>query len=195
MKTYIISLLSFFILFSFIKCGKEELVKKYSIEIDVSPEGSGTVSPQSGEYDENTSVTITATPNNGYEFSGWSERFLSGNPLTLPMTRNLRMTAYMRRVADADGDGIPDSSDQCPNSPSGASVNSQGCSNGQLDSDGDGVFDDVDQDNNTREGVPVDDNGIMLSPIYIDSNGVTIKAYDWAIIGDIGEVDGIEYML
>ena len=44
------------------------------------------------------------------------------------------------------------------------------------DTDGDGVYDMYDQDNNTRDGVPIDENGVMLNPIYLDSNGVTIKA-------------------
>jgi len=62
-----------------------------------------------------------------------------------------------------------------------------------ADSDGDGVNDEVDQDNNTRSGVPVDSNGVMINPIYLDDNGVTIKAYDWSIVGDVGTVDGKEY--
>ena len=54
------------------------------------------------------------------------------------------------------------------------------------DSDGDGITDDLDQDNNTRAGVPVDDNGVMQNPIYLDENSVTIKAFEWSIIGDNG---------
>lgn len=37
---------------------------------------------------------------------------------------------------DADGDGVADDKDQCPNTPAGVSVDSNGC---PLDSDGDGV--------------------------------------------------------
>tara|TARA_B100000768_G_C11228009_1_gene353722 strand:+ start:372 stop:1112 length:741 start_codon:yes stop_codon:yes gene_type:complete len=61
------------------------------------------------------------------------------------------------------------------------------------DIDSDGVPDDVDLDNNTRSGAQVDQNGIMLNPIYLDTNGVTIKALDWAISGDIGQVNDISY--
>ena len=39
--------------------------------------------------------------------------------------------------ADADNDGVDDAFDICPNTPSGASVNTDGCSESQLDSDGD----------------------------------------------------------
>ncbi len=47
----------------------------------------GTVSSNGGTYDEGTSVTITATPNEGYEFVGWTgaigpfERLLSNGIL------------------------------------------------------------------------------------------------------------------
>lgn len=63
------------------------------------------------------------------------------------------------------------------------------------DKDGDGIPDDKDSDNNTRKGAPVDANGVMLNPVYLDKNGVTIKAYDWAIVGDVGKVNNIEYRI
>jgi|GEM_PF-1638129 len=63
------------------------------------------------------------------------------------------------------------------------------------DTDGDGVTDNIDQDNNTRSGVPVDDNGVMLNPVYLDENGVTIKNREWGIVGDDGVIDGVEYTI
>ena len=45
-----------------------------------------------------------------------------------------------------------------------------------LDEDGDGVPNSIDLEINSREGVPVDENGVMLNPIYLDENEVTIKA-------------------
>jgi hypothetical protein len=62
-----------------------------------------------------------------------------------------------------------------------------------LDSDKDGIPDKDDLDNNTRKGVPVDKSGIMINPIYLDANGVTIKCFDWATIGDKGELNGKVY--
>jgi len=69
------------------------------------------------------------------------------------------------------------------------------CSPGFSDTDGDGVIDSIDQDNSTREGVPVDENGVMLNPIYLDNNGVTIKSQEWGIVGDVGVIDGVEYTI
>ena len=33
------------------------------------------------------------------------------------------------------------------------------------------------------------------NPLYLDTNGVTIKAKDWAVIGDQGTIDGINYTI
>ena len=33
------------------------------------------------------------------------------------------------------------------------------------------------------------------NPIYLDENGVTIKAYDWASVGNKGYIDGVEYTI
>ena len=63
----------------------------------------------------------------------------------------------------------------------------------EVDTDGDGVFDSIDLDNNTRQGVPVDENGVMLNPIYLDENGVTVKSYEWSEVGDVGKLNGTEY--
>ena len=171
----------------------EPEIINYTLSVSVSPDDSGTVSPQTGEYEEGSSVTIRATGNSNFVFDSWSGNASgSENPLTITMDRNKNITANFS-VADSDGDGVNNSLDQCNDTPNGVAVNAQGCATSQIDSDGDGVFDDVDQDNETRNGVPVDENGVMQNPIYLDENGVTIKARDWAIVGDTGEINGTNY--
>ena len=44
---------------------------KYTLSVGV--EGGGTVSTEGGSFDAGTEVTIIATPNPGYVFSGWSD--------------------------------------------------------------------------------------------------------------------------
>ena len=64
----------------------------YQLSTTVS--GSGTVDPSSGTYDEGSSVTLTATPASGWEFSGWSGSASgSTNPLAIIMDSNKSITA------------------------------------------------------------------------------------------------------
>ena len=67
---------------------------------------------------------------------------------------------------DSDGDGVPDSIDECPNTPIGVEVDEKGC---PIDSDGDGVPDYLDKCPNTPKGVKVDAKGC---PIDSDGDGV-----------------------
>ena len=67
---------------------------------------------------------------------------------------------------DADGDGVPDRLDRCPNTESGVSVNEQGC---PIDSDGDGVPDLRDKCPNTPAGTSVGPDGC---PLDSDGDGV-----------------------
>jgi OOP family OmpA-OmpF porin len=67
---------------------------------------------------------------------------------------------------DSDGDGVPDYLDRCPNTPAGAVVDSEGC---PLDADGDGVFDGLDRCPDTPAGATVDTNGC---PMDSDGDGV-----------------------
>ena len=36
---------------------------------------------------------------------------------------------------------------------------------------------------------------VIANPVYLDENGITIKAYDWAEIGDIGVINGVSYTI
>lgn len=66
--------------------------------------------------------------------------------------------------ADSDGDGVPDSRDRCPGTPTGVAVDASGC---PRDSDGDGVPDYRDRCPGTRAGAKVDAAGceIMASMV------------------------------
>ena len=68
--------------------------------------------------------------------------------------------------ADGDNDGVPDTRDQCPGTPAGASVDSNGC---ERDADGDGVADSRDQCPATPAGARVNNRGCELDG---DKDGV-----------------------
>ncbi len=71
------------------------------------------------------------------------------------------------KFLDADGDGVADGIDRCPNTPAGASVDSYGC---EVDSDGDGVKDSLDRCPGTPRGVSVNADGCAIDS---DGDGVT----------------------
>lgn len=65
-----------------------------------------------------------------------------------------------------------------------------------LDSDGDGVADALDQCPGTPTGTAVDEFGCNLSSaVFLDANGITVKAVDGAIPGDGGTLNGIAYTI
>ncbi|MEH6649023.1 MAG: OmpA family protein [Motiliproteus sp.] len=72
----------------------------------------------------------------------------------------------MMAPMDADGDGVVDGSDSCPQTPAGAAVDMKGC---ELDSDVDGVVDSLDSCPETAPGVAVDEKGCALDS---DGDGV-----------------------
>jgi len=82
---------SFKILFCFlllVSCSKDPVM--YNVTIS-STEG-GTVSPQSGSFEEGSSVTFTATPIAEYLFTKWSNGSTQ-NPLVLTVTSDLTLQA------------------------------------------------------------------------------------------------------
>ena len=68
---------------------------------------------------------------------------------------------------DSDNDGVADSSDRCPGTASGIMVDAAGCA---KDSDGDGVADSMDQCSGTPNGARVDSKGCVLDA---DHDGVS----------------------
>jgi OOP family OmpA-OmpF porin len=67
---------------------------------------------------------------------------------------------------DADGDGVADYMDKCPNTQAYTQVDSVGC---PLDTDQDGVADYLDKCPNTRKGAKVDAKGC---PVDSDGDGI-----------------------
>ena len=71
-------------------------------------------------------------------------------------------------AADADGDGIPDDKDTCPDTPAGTAVNETGC---EGDTDGDGVLDRLDTCPDTPAGTAVNETG-CVAVADADGDGV-----------------------
>lgn len=79
----------------------EEAIKNYYVDFEYDKTmGSVSVDKEAtdGHYEENTELTLTATPNKGYKFVSWSEasdtEILSAeNPYTFKVTRNITLVA------------------------------------------------------------------------------------------------------
>jgi uncharacterized repeat protein (TIGR02543 family) len=69
-------------------------VKVYTLTVSANPTEGGSISPNSGSYDEGSSVVLTAIPASGYVFDQWSGD-VSGNtnPVTITMNDNKSVTA------------------------------------------------------------------------------------------------------
>ena len=103
-------------------------------------------------------------------------------------------------ATDADGDGVNDAIDACPNTPTGETVDANGCSDSQKDTDGDGVTDDKDTCPNTPTGESVNANGCPI-PLSVEDNSFVVKVYpnpaqDELIVelNDVYEVERLEFV-
>jgi OOP family OmpA-OmpF porin len=103
---------------------------------------------------------------------------------------------------DIDGDGVPLSRDNCPDTPKGCAVDANGCPG---DGDKDGVCDGLDQCPNTPEGLQVDVNGcpievsereielldtgmIRLQNINFETGKAVIKPESFAVLAEVARI-------
>ena len=92
-------------------------------------------------------------------------------------------------VLDGDGDGVVDNDDTCADTPSGETVDSNGCADSQKDTDEDGVTDDLDTCADTPSGETADSSGCSDSQKDADGDGVTDDKDTCADTAEGAEVD------
>jgi len=86
--------------------GKAGQAQETSYTLNVSSTGSGSVtkSPNQTTYAAGASVTLTAAPSTGYQFTGWGGAASgSTNPLTVTMNSSKSITATFTQVQQAGG--------------------------------------------------------------------------------------------
>jgi len=99
-------------------------------------------------------------------------KYYSNDAPTRWTVDSFKIVADQENNEDVDNDGVLNENDLCPNTPTGETVDANGCSNGQLDDDNDGVKNSDDDCNNTPIGEDVNASGCSESQLDDDDDGV-----------------------
>jgi len=159
----------------------------------------GTVNTSGGTYQSGDSVQVTATPKDEYVFSGWSNGS-TDNPLIVVVSSNQTLSANFIKVTyslttTTEGEGTITetivSSGKSTDYNSGSvvrltAVPSSGWGFNGWTGNYVGVENPLEVDVTQAKSF----NAVFeaLPSIYLDENGVTIKAYDSAVVGEVYEL-------
>ena len=172
--------------------------------LSIAAEEGGSVSSAGGSYKSGQVVTITATANSEYVFSGWSNGS-NENPLTVTINSSQVISAsfdkkkYALTISKVGEGSVTEeliSSGRSTDYNSGSNVKLTAIPEsgwGFLSWTGDFVGTDNPIEVNISEAKSITANFGQLNAVYLDDNGVTIKAYDFAVVGDVYELDGVSY--
>lgn len=96
-----------------------------------------------------------------------------------PTIVDININGCPANTLDDDNDGVTNDLDICPNTPSGETVNSDGCSTNDLgDNDNDGIINGTDICPNTPNGESVDVNGCSTGELNDDDTDGVINGID-----------------
>jgi hypothetical protein len=72
---------------------------KYALNMQIFPEGSGSVSPSGGSFSKNTRLTLTATPSGAFIFDGWGGDIAgTSSAIDIVMNKNISASANFKRL-------------------------------------------------------------------------------------------------
>ena len=114
----------------FISCQDEN---RFKLTTYIIPENSGQILTESGLYSAGTNLILEALSEDNFTFTRWSGDVDSrANPLNFEINSDLDIVAEFTEIRDtsskdSDNDGVDDSKDLCPNTPSGFIVDERGC--------------------------------------------------------------------
>ncbi|MFK7812173.1 MAG: thrombospondin type 3 repeat-containing protein [Maribacter sp.] len=105
---------------------------------------------------------------------------ISNTALTLLKLQKEPITLNYLGITDSDNDGVQDSQDNCANTPTGETVDTNGCSQSQLDDDNDGVSNSNDNCPNTPTGNTVDTQGCIVNNSGLINYLQNFSFEDWS---------------
>lgn len=72
----------------------KDTTQNYTLTVNISPSGAGSVSPSGGDFEQDAQIVIVATPAAGYKFSHWSGDVSGTDPaIMLTMDRDRSVVA------------------------------------------------------------------------------------------------------
>jgi len=74
--------------------------------LTVSASEGGSVSTEGGTYDEGTSITVTANPDEGFEFVRWEGSDLTERELEISITSNITLNAIFRETVTQESSSL-----------------------------------------------------------------------------------------
>jgi len=179
-------------------------IVKYTITLSAG-EG-GTVSTTGGEYEAGQTVSVTATPQGEYLFKHWSDgntdatrTITIGSNSTL--TANFEKRKYPLTVNfEGEGEVIEEivNTGRTTEYDSGTTVKLTAVpAEGWEFVSWTGAIESTELEVQllVSEAKTISATFNASNPIYLDENGITIKSYDWANVGDKGTIDGVEYTI
>ena len=99
------TVLAVILISSTVSCSKDDGIAEFNLVVGVTEGGS--VNTSGGTYDEGAEVTITATPDEGYRFTGWTGNATGNeNPLSVTITGNVNITANFMQYIYLDSNGV-----------------------------------------------------------------------------------------
>jgi len=188
--------------------GEEDLPPapiKYTLTTSANPTTGGTVTPASGQYNEDATVSITATPAGEYLFSSWTGATGTTATASIVMNSNKTVTAnFVKKkyalTTTVEGEGT---------------VAEKVIKAGAATDYNSGTVVELTATPSTGWGfkewqgdITGTDNPIQITidkaktvkavfesspPFYLDDNGITIKAKDGVSAGTTGALNGVTY--
>jgi surface protein len=184
-------------------------IKIYDLNVTVVGEGEvieEIVVEETGKtYDTGTTVKLTATPAEGWRFGGWSGAITSTDSTTTVLVDEAKeITATFIQVYDLnitiEGEGEVTEEEVASTSKAydaGSNVKLTAVpAEGYVFSSWSGDITSTDNPVTVSvDGQKAITATFIENPVYLDDNGVTVKAYSTAKAGDKGYVDGVEYLV